>query len=690
MAITVKKYNPGFLTDDQIVESFCVRTSEFESIIESLRDLSANSNSHSLVVGPRGSGKTHLLRRVAAELRRDAELRGLFPIVFAEESYEVTTAGEFWLECLGHLAAQAPAAERGNLSLTHGELRSVQDDQILAERCLGSLLDFADRHEQRLLLLVENLNMLFSDMRDPDAGWRLRKTLQTEPRVILLASATSRFDEIDDPEHALFDLFRVIALRPLDTEECQTLWEAISTEPPTPRAVRPLAILTGGNARLLAIIARFGGGQSFRTLMTNLLDLVDDHTEYFKSHLESLPTQERRVYLALARLWKPATAREIADLARLDTNRSSALLARLVGRGAVTTERDTERQKRYYLAERLYNIYYLLRRGSGSDRLVRALIDFMISLYSPSDLGALVKDICAEAAEQDFLLEHVPEQMAVALIREARSLAEDGRETEALDLYDNLIQGAVTAGPVAIDSRTVAFALMRKVLLLREVGRLDESLAVCDEVFDRFSAHKEDAARIIMAMTAYLRGDILLGLGRRAAAADAFEQASEFMPATAPRELESGVSLARGLALLLQGREQEALPVLDDITASYNMVDEPQLAGIMASAVLLKATILEEMDLVLEEKDVLLLIESMANHEEIRRGAISSIMSYAARVSPARTLELIRESRTEDLLLPLVVALQQELGDTPLVAKEVEEVAADIRRELSRMRAEPE
>ena len=175
--------------------------------------------------------------------------------------------------------------------------------------------------------------------------------------------------------------------------------------------MRPLAILTGGNARLLAIIARFGGGQSFRTLMTNLLDLVDDHTEYFKSHLESLPTQERRVYLALARLWKPATAREIADLARLDTNRSSALLARLVGRGAVTTERDTERQKRYYLTERLYNIYYLLRRGSGSDRLVKALIDFMISLYSPSDLGALVKDICAEAAEQDFLLEHVPEQM---------------------------------------------------------------------------------------------------------------------------------------------------------------------------------------------------------------------------------------------------------------------------------------
>ena len=44
--------------------------------------------------------------------------------------------------------------------------------------------------------------------------------------------------------------------------------------------------------------------------MENLLDLVDEHTEYFKSHLEALPPQERRVYLALARLWKPSTTRE--------------------------------------------------------------------------------------------------------------------------------------------------------------------------------------------------------------------------------------------------------------------------------------------------------------------------------------------------------------------------------------------
>ena len=119
-----------------------------------------------------------------------------------------------------------------------------------------------------------------------------KDTLQTEPRIILLGSATSRFEEIDSPEHALYDLFRVVTLRPLDTEECEVLWRTVSGRPSTTRTVRPLEILTGGNPRLLAIIARFGAGQSFPELMGNLLDLVDEHTEYFKAILKLCPRKK--------------------------------------------------------------------------------------------------------------------------------------------------------------------------------------------------------------------------------------------------------------------------------------------------------------------------------------------------------------------------------------------------------------
>ena len=395
-----RKYNPGFLSDEEIVASFCVRTSEFESIVEMLRDCRESSNPHQIVIGPRGSGKTSLLLRIAAEIRRDASLSThFFPVVFAEESYEVSTAGEFWLECLSCLAVQAPCREGGpDLGRSYEELRGISDDRTLGERCLGAVLDFSDHEAKRLVLLVENLNTLFRDMTDPDAGWRLRKVLQTEPRIILLASATRRFDQIDHPDQALYDLFRGTSLRPLGTDECATLWQTVSGREARQETIRSLSILTGGNPRLVMIVARFGASLSFRALMSDLLDLVDDHTEYFRSHLEMLPAQERRVYLALADLWKPATAREIADRARLETSKCSAQLTRLSERAIVEVTGGTARRKQYYLTERMYNIYYLLRRPRGPHRMVESLIRLMESFYSPLELREIGRSIARDAA----------------------------------------------------------------------------------------------------------------------------------------------------------------------------------------------------------------------------------------------------------------------------------------------------
>ena len=489
MAVSIKKYNPGFLSDEEVVASFCVRNAELRLLLESLQSSTGNSSVHSLVIGPRGSGKTHLLLRVAAEIRRDPSLSGFYPIVFAEESYEVSTIGEFWLECLDHLAEQAPEGERANLRLSYDDLRATVDDRALADRCLGTLLDFADRQGKRVVLLVENLNMLFADMDDPDAGWRLRHTLQTEPRIVLLGSATSRFDEIDHPDHALYDLFRVITLRPLDTQECVALWEAVSGQPSTILAVRPLEILTGGNPRLLAIIALFSAGRSFRELKANLLDLVDDHTEYFKSHLESLPALERRVYLSLARLWKPATAREVADQCRTDVNKCSALLTRLMERGAVAVVGGTPRRRQYYLTERLYNIYYLLRRDSGSSQAVEALIDFMVCLYSPSELWEIVAEIYRETK---FPAADVQEPVAQVLINKAKLLADIGNEDGAIAIFEQ-VTDKLRMSKIAAHQNQAAVASVNKVLRLNLADRYDEGIRACDQMMASFGTSREPA-----------------------------------------------------------------------------------------------------------------------------------------------------------------------------------------------------
>ena len=403
MARKIKKYNPGFLTDQELVDSFCVRAGEFSLLVEALRESTGNSNPHAIVIGPRGSGKTTLLLRVAAEVRRDSALQAAwFPVIFPEESYGISSCGEFWLQCLFNLAQQAPRREDApDLHRTYGELLAVQDDRILADMALAAILDFAATQGKRLLLLVENLNSLFNEIGDPGVGWELRKTLQCEPRIFLLGSATSRFAEIDNAKRALYDLFQVHTLKRLDTEACATLWRSVSERDIDPRAIRSLEILTGGNPRLLSIVAEFGSRLSFRELMDDLLDLVDDHTEYFRSHLEALGAQERRVYLALATLWKPSTASQVSAITRLSASHCSALLKRLVDRGEVIRSGGIPRRREYYLAERMYNIYYLLRRGRGTNQVVEALVRFMTAFYSESELVDIFQRITAEASSGD-------------------------------------------------------------------------------------------------------------------------------------------------------------------------------------------------------------------------------------------------------------------------------------------------
>ena len=600
MATPIRKYNPGFLTDDELVASFCVRTAEFDLLIETLRGCTAASNPHQIVIGPRGSGKTSLLLRVAAEARRDAALAACcFPVVFAEESYEVATAGEFWLECLTHLAAQAAPYQEGDpdLDRTVSELRVIRDDRVLGDRCLGALLDFADRRGKRILLLVENLNMLFRDMADEDAGWRLRKVLQTEPRIILFASATSRFDEIDRPDRALYDLIRVRTLRPLDTDQCAVLWESVAGRPAARETVRSLEILTGGSPRLIAIVARFGAGRSFRELMADLLDLVDDHTEYFKSHLESLPAQERRVYLALAALWKPATAREIAEHARLDPSQCSAQLARLGDRGVVQVAGGSARRKQYYLTERLYNIYYLLRRRHGPDCLVEALVRFMESFYSPPELMDIGARMASEMGRLDAEAQSLC-QTALGRLMELPALAGAGGELAAMMPADSR--------PVEPAARA-ARELFKTKITLRNSERPDEdALAACEEMMLRFGESEDPAVQEWVAKALVNKGAVLQRLNQPRAAVAAWDDlAARFGDEPAPPALVEPVARALVMKgeLLAEGNQlQDALAVLDEVVRRFGGSPTPVLLDWVAMALGNKGVVLLRLN---RAKDVL-------------------------------------------------------------------------------------
>ncbi len=647
MARKIKKYNPGFLTDQELVDSFCVRTGEFALLVEALRESTGNSNPHAIVIGPRGSGKTTLLLRVAIEVRRDPALQASwFPVVFAEESYGISSCGEFWLQCLFNLAQQAPSGEDApDLNRTYEELRAVQDDRILSDMALAAILDFAATQGKRLLLFVENLNSLFNEIGDPEVGWELRKTLQCEPRIFLLGSATSRFAEIDDSKRALYDLFQVHTLKRLDTEACATLWRSVSERDIAPRAIRSLEILTGGNPRLLSIVAEFGSRLSFRELMEDLLDLVDDHTEYFRSHLEALGAQERRVYLALAALWQPSTASQVSAIARLSASHCSALLKRLVDRGEVIRSGGIPRRREYYLAERMYNIYHLLRSGRGTNQVVDALVRFMTAFYSQPELVNIFQGITAEASSAkgatremlDRALKLLPAATSPAgeaeglqaafgaqaatsrigvrerprgrgdsLESRARELAAKVKDLRGNQEYEqviaacNEIESLLRSVGTTSAARQAADALSVKSVALAEMGRNDEAVVVCDEILNRYAG--DDAPYLAKTISTVLANKVaLLGRLNRSeeivAASEAFAERYDhtYTPATEKQRCE--VLFNRGVALVEVGQPSRARTVFEEVIERFGPSDSAEVQESVARALVGKSGLLERQGL---------------------------------------------------------------------------------------------
>ena len=492
----VRKFNPGtFQSDQEVMDQFVVRNRELETVLEILHgNIESPSCQHVLIVAPRGRGKTMLLARAAAELRTKEKFsRFLLPVRFMEESHEIFDVADFWLEALFHLARETEASHpklSQELRETHSDLSGRWRERSLGDHARAVVLNAAERIDRKLVLMVENLQTLCGNV-DDDFGWQLRAALQSEPQIMLLASATSRFEGLDDAEQPFFELFRVIDLMPLTTEECRRLWNTVSRDRVSARDIRPLEILTGGNPRLLVVVAGFSKHHSLRALMEELVQLIDEHTEYFRGHLEALPKSERRVYIAVMDLWQPSNTGEIAERARMDVRVVSTMLGRLVDRGVVMPDRSISTKKRLYsAAEPLYSIYYKLRRERDEAAVVESLIRFMVAFYGSGDFEG------------------------------------------AIESYDELIGVVGDTGEANLRPHVVPLALVFKSMSLVETGRIEEADKTCEELEEKLGKLQGELKAAIESQTRCVRAIAMMARGDTANAMDAFRSAYALFPAT--------------------------------------------------------------------------------------------------------------------------------------------------------------
>ncbi len=609
----IRKFNPGtFQSDEELIQQFVVRKHELGIVLETLRgNMDSQSCQHVLVVAPRGRGKTMLLARAAAEIHTNKELSGrLLPVRFTEESQEIFNMADFWLEALFHLARESAPHDSDlaqELRTTHADLSAHWGDRSLEDRARAAVLGAADRLDRKLVLMVENLQSI-CDSVDADFGWKLRGALQSEPKMMLLASATSRFEGLDEADQPFFELFRIIGLEPLNTEECRLLWQTVSGDAVSGREVRPLQILTGGSPRLLVIVAGFAQHHSLRQLMEELVTLIDEHTEYFRSHLEVLAKTERRVYLAVIDLWRPSSTAEIAARARMDVRTVSTMLGRLVDRGAVIAE-GSGRKRLYAAAERLYSIYYKLRRERDEAAIVENLVRFMVVFYNEAELEEMFHILNQEATKSPLIregLERASHHLRVefqakkemyATVKEINAALKVNAFERVIKIADQTLTSSAASSSEFLESDE-AYLWHIKATAYLGLGNFEAAIAACNEILDRSGEGDESERQLWNAAALQDKGNAQAKLGDFEAAFATYEEVVKRFSETSEPNIQCrviNVLLDKSNLLIELGDFEGVIGPSDEILKLFGDINTPKIQEGVAGALVYKGIAREKL-----------------------------------------------------------------------------------------------
>ena len=485
-------YNPALLSKAELIRSFTARHELLERLLGVVRSQNGGSAGlqHLLLIGPRGTGKTTLLLRLRYAVEDDPELSARWmPVSFGEEEYGIGDLADFWLHVLEAPGDGAGWAGAGDVA--RRLRRDVRDGERLESLALAEVEQRVRATGRRLLLFVDNVNLILDQIQDVVQIHRLRAVLMETPWLLMVAAAPSTFESIELSDAPFYEFFQIYTLGGLSLDDTREVLRRWAEEEGNQRVLhklrqgnaqlRSLHQLTGGNPRMIAIIYQVFQDESLTDAYSALRRLVDEVTPYYKHRVEELPPQARRVVDALARRWDPTGARALGLDLRIRTNNVSAQLSRLVRDGWVEKNPKTS-PTTYQLAERFYNIYYLIRHGRTEVERIRALLRFMRHLYDDRDLDLLLRRIDLRMTRQG----------ETATLDEATRLELSRLCSEAADLLGR--EGALEAAEAAARrasallpgdpevSRILGVALVRR-------GKWREALVQLENLLDAaFSA----------------------------------------------------------------------------------------------------------------------------------------------------------------------------------------------------------
>ncbi|MDR0619754.1 MAG: tetratricopeptide repeat protein [Bacteroidales bacterium] len=407
-------YNPQRQSAELTEKLFVVRKKQFKLLMERLNEEENDSiPQHHLILAQRGMGKTTMLKRIEVELHKEQYRSKFIPVLFTEEQYGLNNLAKFWMNSLNALADSLEVEDKNNSNVAEidnylKQIAKEKNTDNFAERLYQYLLTFCNKLKRRPVLLVDNIGLVFNRLSEQEK-YILRGYITEKNCPIIISAGIAMAGNSDVKEHITgytapyYDFFQTHYLKKLSFEEFETLFQNLAevtqtnifiTSKEKPR-LKSLLQLTGGNPRTSVILFKLLVKGFSADIVDDLEALADEMTPLYKSRFEELSTQQQQILYTIALNWDSINLAEIHEATGLANNQLSPQLKRLIEDGWLeTTKAYKAKGNAYYISERFFSIWHLLRNSTRSaKREINYLSKFLENFFGKKSLSEGVKSI---------------------------------------------------------------------------------------------------------------------------------------------------------------------------------------------------------------------------------------------------------------------------------------------------------
>jgi tetratricopeptide (TPR) repeat protein len=605
MVTFLSHFTPSMMSEDVIERIFVQRKQLANRLVTLVREsVLGTAKHHTLIVGPRGIGKTHLASLIYHRVRGMPELANRMRVAWLrEEEWGIASFLDFVIRVLHALdEGYSEAGLAGRIE----SLFALKAEH--AEREAVALLDeFVGA--RTVFLITENLDQLFEGL-DDVGQQQFRAYLQDRATWTILATAPGLFNGISLQSSPFYGFFRVRHLKELSVDEAVELLQKIAelsgrdelasfVRTPIGRArIRAVHHLAGGNHRIYVIFSEFLTRETLDDLVDPFLTTMDHLTPYYQARMQSLSPQMRKIVDYLCEVRHAVPVKEIAQRCFITQQTASSQLKLLKERGFVRSF-VIGRESHYELMEPLLRLSLEVKKQRGEP--IRLFVDFLRFWYTKPELEQrLLTTQITNPVDRDYFRQALQEWNTTNPVGEARLT--EWFEAYARSFANQDFDSALEFAESLVRARGEMLDYMIKATCFGAMGEPAKALECAQQAQTLFPGHPaptlvagiaqhqlgnySDAERSLdpsafdgelPAFAWELRGQTLDELGRSDEALAAFRSAI----ASEPENVSFRLRYASGLLKLY--RYEEAL---EASTLDSNFVENSDILSVRADALM--------------------------------------------------------------------------------------------------------